>query len=157
MSVALERLRQSIETYGYGVLEGFVEPQQAQSMVTKINQQVHLLAEAYGLSARDDTCRAFNLLTRKLHASPPGWVDPERPDWRLDFGARGNRGWMLALGRGRVFDGKDFAEDGQVERLQEHCRSVVASLHGGRGEQFASGVRHGISETRRIAKAQSPH
>ena len=37
---------------------------------------------------------------------------------------------MKALGNGRVFDGKDFAEDGQVERLQEHCRSVFASLHG---------------------------
>ena len=29
-----------------------------------------------------------------------------------------------------MFDGEDFAEDGQVEKLQEHCRSVIACLHG---------------------------
>ena len=123
-------LRKSINKYGFGVLEGFIEPQVAQSMVATINHQVKDLVEAYGNPIQDDRCTELMSLGKELHASPTGWVSPERPNWRIAFAPYRNRGWIQALGAGKMFDGEDFTGDGQVVELQEQCRCVFAFLHG---------------------------
>ena len=75
--------------------------------------------------------QSFVLLSlgKRFHASPAGWVDLMRPGWRLPFVACNKRGWIKALGSGRVLDRQDFTSDELSIPIQERCRSVFALLH----------------------------
>ena len=126
----LHELRQSIDERGYGILQGYIDAQIVSVLVDKINAQAKVVIEAYGLDASDDSCKPLLALGKHLHKSPPGWLDPMRAVWRLPFGAIDKRGWIKALGSGRMFDGQDFIADGLCERVQELCRPVFAFLHG---------------------------
>ena len=135
-------LKACVEERGFGILRGFIPAKQIQAMITKIQKQVAALARLYekeriektGVGDKQrsfgNTCGELMRLKDRLHSAPKGWVDPQRPDWRISFGSVKYRGWMQHLGAGRMFEGRDFAEDGQASALQELCRPVVAFLHG---------------------------
>ena len=135
-------LKACVEERGFGILRGFIPAKQIQAMITKIQEQVALLARLYEMERIEktgvgdkhrsfgNTCGELMRLKDRLHSAPKGWVDPQRPDWRISFGSVKYRGWMQHLGAGRMFEGRDFAEDGQASALQELCRPVVAFLHG---------------------------
>ena len=139
-------LKACVEERGFGILRGLIPAKQIQAMITKIQEQVALLARLYEMERIEktgvgdkhrsfgntcgDTCGELMRLKDRLHSAPKGWVDPQRPDWRISFGSVKYRGWMQHLGAGRMFEGRDFAEDGQASALQELCRPVVAFLHG---------------------------
>ena len=65
-----------------------------------------------------------------LTRAPEGWLDPERPGWRIGFGQFEKRGWIQSVGTGRMFDGTEFKANAEFVKLQESCRPVVAFLHG---------------------------
>ena len=135
-------LKACVEERGFGILRGLIPAKQIQAMITKIQEQVAALARLYekeriektGVGDKHrsfgNTCGELMRLKDRLHSAPKGWVDPQRPDWRISFGSVKYRGWMQHLGAGRMFEGRDFAEDGQASALQELCRPVVAFLHG---------------------------
>ena len=126
----LSKLRESIDERGYGILPGYIDAQMVSLLVDKIKVQANVVIEAYGFDASDNSCKSLLALGKHLHKSPPGWLDPLRALWRLPFGAIDKRGWIKALGSGRMFDGEDFMADGLCERVQELCRPVFAFLHG---------------------------
>lgn len=125
----LHALRQSIDERGYGILAGYVDAHLASVLVDKIKAQTSVVMEAYGLQVSDDSCKSLLALSKDLHKSPAGWVDPIHPKWRRPFGAMDKRGWIQALGSGRMFDGQDFISDGVCMQVQEVCRPVFAFLH----------------------------
>ena len=112
---------------GFGLLKGFLHPEQCTPVVACIKKHASDLLRAYSMTD-DGSYRSLFELGERLSKAPQQWLRGD-PREHLKFHFMG-RGWLRTPGTGRMFDGISWTENKHVVAVQEACRGIAACLYG---------------------------
>ena len=91
------------------------------AIITRATTVLNLMGEELGAD-----CTGLLRITNRTDKNPhPNWLDSGT---ELSWGAFGRRGWVKAVGSGRLFQGA-FETEPAALAVQEHTRRAVAFLH----------------------------